>query len=171
MLRPQHRRVSKLQLQSSSRTYTPVRNTRPTRLASLERAKLASSTSTRRHRLRLVARRCTLELLADLLDTRCARSGVNSRSVAEVGVDADEELAVGSLDVLNDDVALGTLLAIAAGAVQLAKGIDLEAVNSDCARAVVLDDFVFGGNCAAAGDGSVPVFLKGKRVWWCVSLK
>lgn len=141
----------------------------PTRLASLERRKLAGRARTSRSRLRLIARGSTLELLADLLDARSARGGVDSRGVAEVGVDADEQLPAGGLDVLHHDVALGALLAVAARAVQLAEVGDLEAVDGHGARAVVLDHLVCGARGAAAGDGCVAVFLEGQGV--CVVVR
>jgi hypothetical protein len=48
-------------------------------------------------------------------------------------------------------VALSALLAVAAGAVQLAEVVDSEVFNRDCSLAVVLDDFVLGG-CGASSD-------------------
>lgn len=66
--------------------------------------------------LGLVAGGGALELLADGLD----RGGAGARDggrVAKVGVDARQDLAVVGLDVLDDDVALDAVLAVAAGAV------------------------------------------------------
>lgn len=60
-------------------------------LARLERgSELARVRSALGNRLRLVARGSALELLADLLDTGCASSAVDSSSVAKVRVDANE---------------------------------------------------------------------------------
>jgi hypothetical protein len=123
-------------------------------LARLERrSELAGVGSTSGGRLRLVARRRTLELLADLLDVGSAGSAVDGGSVAEVGVDADEQLAGGGLDVLDHDVALGALLAVPAGA-----------VDGDSSGAVVLDHLVLGSGSTAAGDGCVTVLLQGEGV-------
>jgi hypothetical protein len=134
-------------------------------LARLERrSELAGVGSTSGGRLRLVARRRTLELLADLLDVGSAGSAVDGGSVAEVGVDADEQLAGGGLDVLDHDVALGALLAVPAGAVELAEVGDLEAVDGDGSGAVVLDHLVLGSGSTAAGDGCVTVLLQGEGV-------
>ena len=116
------------------------------------------------HGLGLVARRGTLELLADFLHAGRAGGAIDGGGVTEVGVDASEELAVGGCDALDHDVAFGALLAVAAGAVELAEGVDCEAVDRDGSGAVVLDDFVLGASCAAAGDGSVAIALEGKSV-------
>lgn len=87
------------------------------RLASLKRAEDTGLASTGGNRLRLVALCGTLELLADLLHAASAGSGIDGRSVTEVGVDANEELTVASLDTLDVDVALCGLLAVTARAV------------------------------------------------------
>jgi hypothetical protein len=104
-------------LSTSFHTSSLTHNTQSSRSASLKRRELASSARPLRHGHRLIARRRALKLLASLLDARRARRAIDRRSVAEAGVDADEQLAVGRLDILDDDVALGTLLAVAAGAV------------------------------------------------------
>lgn len=49
-------------------------------------------------------------------------------------------------------MALGARLAVAAGAVELAEGVDGEAVDGYRAFSVVLDDFVFGACSASTGD-------------------
>ena len=127
---------------------------RPNRsyLASSHRGVLASLGWARRHRTRFVARRRPLELLADILDGASTGCRVDGRRVAKVGVDACEQLAVGGFDAFHDNMALGALLAVAAGAVQLAEVVDGEAVDGDGAFAVVLDDFVFGAGGASADD-------------------
>lgn len=98
--------------------------------------------------LGLVAGGGALVLDARLLDGGGAGAG-DGGDVAVVGVDADQGLAVVGLDVLDDDVALAHGLAVAAGAVQLAKVDDGEAVNGHGAQAVVLDDLVVGSGGAA----------------------
>jgi hypothetical protein len=141
------------------------------RLARLHgRSELAGTARTCRSRLGLVARRSALELLADLLDASSTSSAVNGRSVAEVGVDADEQLSAGGLDVLHHHVALGALLAVAARAVQLAEVGDLEAVDGDGAGAVVLDHLVRGAGGASAGDGRISVLLEGQGICVIVSM-
>ena len=142
----------------------------PTRLARLERRELARSARTGRGRLGLVARGGALELLADLLDAGSASGAVDGGGVAEVGVDADEQLSAGGLDVLHHHVALGALLAVAARAVQLAEVGDLEAVDGDGAGAVVLDHLVCGAGGTAAGDGCVAVLLEGQGICVVVSM-
>ena len=111
----------------------------------------------------------SLELLADGLDGGSAGTGDGGGS-AEVGVDADEQLSAGGLDVLHHHVALGALLAVAARAVQLAEVGDLEAVDGDGAGAVVLDHLVCGAGGAAAGDGCVAVLLEGQGICVVVSM-
>jgi len=113
------------------------------------------------HRLWLVSRRRTLKLLANLLDTRSTGSSINGCGIAKVAVDTREQLAVGSLHTLHDNVALSLCLAVSARAVQLAKCIDGEARNCYCAGSVVLDDFVGCAGCAAAGYLGVAVALEG----------
>lgn len=115
------------------------------------------------NKLGLVAGGGALELAANLLDGGRARAG-NLGNVALVGVDADEQLAVVCLDVLDDDIALAHDLAVAARAVQLAEVDDGEAVNGDGAQAVVLDDLVLGTGGTAASDGGVTVALEGQGV-------
>lgn len=85
--------------------------------------------------------------------------------VAEVGVDAGEKAARAGLDALDDDVALALLVAVAAGAVELAEVGDLEAVDGDGADTVVLDDLVLGALGTTAGDGGVTVTLDRESVW------
>lgn len=134
------------------------------RLASSKGGELASVGGTGGDGLGLVAGGGALELLADLLDVGSAGGGVDGGGVAEVGVDADEELAAGGLDVLDDNVALGALLAVAAGAVELAEVGDLEAVDGDGAGSVVLDDLVLGAGSTTTGDGGVTILLQGKSI-------
>jgi len=56
-------------------------------------------------------------------------------------VDASEDLATGRLDVLNGHGAFAAVaLAVAAGAVELAKVLNGEAIDGDAGGAVVLDD-------------------------------
>lgn len=139
-------------------------------LARLERrSELAGIRSTSRGRLGLVARSGTLELLADLLNTGRAGGAVDGSGVAKVGVDADEELAGGGLDILDHDVTLGALLAVSAGAVELTEVGDLEAVDGDGSGAVVLDHLVLGSGGTAAGDGGITILLQGEGVCTIVS--
>lgn len=141
------------------------------RLARSERgSELAGVGSTGGDGLGLVAGSSTLELLADLLDIGSTGSAVDGGGVAEVGVDADEQLAGGGLDVLDNNVALGALLAVSARAVELAEVGDLEAVDSDGSGSVVLDDLVLGTSGTAAGDGGVTVLLQGESIWMIVSV-
>jgi hypothetical protein len=114
------------------------------------------------NRLGLITGRSTLELLADSLDAGSA-SG-DGRGVTEVGVDADERLAVVGLDVLDDDVALVGLLAVTAAAVQFAKVHDGETVDGDGALAVVLDHLVVCALSSSANDLAVAVTLEGEGV-------
>ena len=72
------------------------------------------------HRLGLAARLRPLELLADRLYRRSARPR-DTRGAAKVGVDAREDLSIVRLDVLDDDGAGDGVLAVAAGAVELAE--------------------------------------------------
>lgn len=96
--------------------------------------------------------RGTLELLADCINARSTCRGVDGGRVAEVGVDACEKLAVGGFYALDDDVALGALLAVTAGTVELTEGVDSEAIDRDGAGAVVLDYFVLCAGGASADD-------------------
>lgn len=73
--------------------------------------------------MRLVARGSALELLADGLDRGGAGAG-DGGSAAEVGVDASKHLAVVGLDVLDDDGAGNRVLAVTAGAVELAEVLE-----------------------------------------------
>ncbi|KAF4254368.1 hypothetical protein CNMCM8812_008062 [Aspergillus fumigatus] len=92
----------------------------------------------------------TLILHTDLLDA--AGTARDSRSIAVVGVDADEGLAAGSLDAADLDGALELLAAVAAGAVQLAEVLHGEVLDDHLAAGVVLDDLVVGVAGAAADD-------------------
>lgn len=55
-------------------------------------------------------------------------------------------------------------LAVAAGAVELAKVLDLEARDGDGSNAVVLDDLVLSALCATARDSAVTVTLEGQSI-------
>jgi hypothetical protein len=68
-------------------------------------------------------------------------------------------------------VALGTLLAVSAGAVELAEVGDLKAVDGDGSSAVVLDDLVLSSSGTAPGDGGVTVLLQGEGIWMIVSMR
>ena len=135
-----------------------------TRLASGERGELAGGGSTSGDGLGLVARGGTLKLLADLLDVGSAGSAVDGSGVTEVGVDTGEKLAAGGLDVLDNNVALGALLAVSAGAVELAKVRNLEAVDGDGTGTVVLDDLVSGAGGTSTDDGGVAILLQGESI-------
>jgi len=104
-----------------------------------------------------------LELLADGLDGSSAGAGDGS-GTAEVGVDTGKDLSVVGLDVLDDDRAGDAVLAVTAGAVELAEVHDGEAVNGDRALSVVLDDLVVSGLGTSALDHGVSVTLEGKRI-------
>lgn len=133
-------------------------------LASLDRRRsvLALIRRTLGDRLRLLTRCRALELLADGLDGRRARAADGS-GVTEVGVDTGEDLAAVGLDAADVDAAGDRVLAVAAGAVELAEVHDgweggvsgfgageererelTEAADGDGSFAVVLDDFAGG---------------------------
>jgi hypothetical protein len=106
-----------------------------------------------------------LELDTKLLDAGGAGVG-NSSNITIVGVDASEDLAAGSLDVLDGDVALGAVaLAVAARAVELAEVLGAEAVDGDGRGGVVLDDLVVGVARAAALDHDGAGALEGEGVF------
>jgi hypothetical protein len=119
--------------------------------------------------LGLVAGGGALELLADGLDRRSAGVGDGGGST-KVGVDTGEQLAVGRLDVLDDDAAGDRVLAVTAGTVKLAKVGDLESIDGDGTLAVagivsvglevmevdlLLDDLVLGSLGSSADDVGV----------------
>lgn len=134
------------------------------RLARLEGGEFARFRRTFGNRLGLIAGCGALEFLAGILDVANACRAVDGGTVTEVGVDAGEELAVGGLDVLDDNMALGLVLAVSAGTVELAEVRDLEAVNGDGSGAVVLDDLVLGANGTTASDGGVTVILQSESI-------
>jgi hypothetical protein len=93
-----------------------------------------------------------------------ARVG-DGAGVAIVCVDAAEDAAVDSDDVVDDDVARPAVaVAVAAAAGELAVVLDVEVGYGDGADAVDLDDLVVGRECAAARDGQVAVLLEGDGV-------
>lgn len=94
----------------------------------------------------------TLEVLANVLDAG-GLDALESGSVTVVGVDTGEELALVGGDVVEDDVALGLGLAVAAATVKLAEVVNSEARDGHGATAVVLEDLVLGAESTAAGDG------------------
>ena len=61
-------------------------------------------------------------------------------------------------------MALGALLAVSAGAVELAEVGNLEAVDGDGSGTVVLDDLVLGAGGTSTGDGGVTVLLQGESI-------
>lgn len=134
------------------------------------RSELAGVGSTSGDGLGLVTGSGTLKLLANLLDGGSASSAVDGSSIAEVGVDANEKLAVGGLDVLDDNVALGALLAVSARAVELTEVGDLEAIDGDGSGSVVLDDLVLSASGTSTRDGGVTIFLQGKSICSNVSM-
>jgi hypothetical protein len=106
-----------------------------------------------------------LELDTKLLDAGCASVG-DGRDITVVGVDASEDLAAGSLDVLDGDVALGAVaLAVAAGAVELAEVLGAEAVDGDGRGGIVLDDLVVGVARATTLDHDGAGALEGEGVF------
>lgn len=132
-------------------------------LASLNGRVLASAAGAGAELLGLLAGDGTLELGADLLDG----GGAGARDgglVALVGVDASQELAVVSLDVLDNNIAGAHLLAVTASAVKLAEVDGSEAVDGDGTETVVLDDLVLGAGSTATADKSVAVTLDGEGI-------
>tara|TARA_R110002003_G_scaffold23_3_gene1110 strand:+ start:8084 stop:8269 length:186 start_codon:yes stop_codon:yes gene_type:complete len=61
-------------------------------------------------------------------------------------------------------VALSGLLAVAAGAVELAESIDGEAVDGDSTCRIMLDDLILGTSGTSTRDGCVAVALERERV-------
>lgn len=99
----------------------------------------------------------SLELLANLLDARAARSGDVS-SVTIVGVDANKVANVLSLDVGDDNVAGPAIVgAVATATVQLAGIDDGEVLDGHGSAAVVLDDLVLGLLGATTLDENVAI--------------
>lgn len=106
---------------------------------------LAVSSGGHLRRLRASILNDSLELLADLLDGRAARSR-DGGHITEVGVDANQ---VGSnavrLNILDNDVTWATVVAaVTARAEKLADLHDGVVLDGDGSTAVVLDDLVFG---------------------------
>jgi hypothetical protein len=152
------------------------------RLASLDGGSsvLAVVGGTLRNGLGLVARSSSLELLADSLDAGSASTSDGSSStsrklalpqiqhefwhIPEVGVDTRKNLAVVGLDVLDDNAAGHRVLAVSAGAVELAEVGNLEAIDGDGALAVVLDDLVGSSLSTSTADGGVTVTLQGESI-------
>lgn len=116
-----------------------------------------------------MARGSTLELGADGLNIGCAGARDGGR-VTKVAVDARKKLARLSNNVLHDDVALGLLLAVSTGAVELAEIDDSEAVDCDGSCAVVLDDLVFCAGGATAGDSRIAVTFDRESVCVIVNM-
>ena len=83
----------------------------------------------------------TLEALADDLDAGGDGVG-DGGGVAEVLVDAGEQVTRGGGDAVDGHVALVHGVAVAAGAVQLAEVLDGEVGDGDSAGTVVLDDLL-----------------------------
>lgn len=135
------------------------------------RGELAGVGGTSGGRFGLVAGCGALKLLANLLDIGGAGCAVNGGSVAKVGVDTDKELSAGGLHILDNDVTLGALLAVSARAVELAKVGDLEAVDGDGTRTVVLDDLVFGTSGTSTSDGGIAILLQSESIWLIVSMR
>jgi hypothetical protein len=113
---------------------------------------------------RFLARVVALVLDADVLyagDAGVADDG----SIAIVRVDADQSLALASLDAIDGDVALVHGLAVSATAVQLAEVVDEEVLDADGSSTVVLDDFVVGALGATTDDvGCARLLLDGDGV-------
>lgn len=125
---------------------------------------LASVAGARAKLLGLLAVVVALELGADLLGGGGAGVG-NGGGVAEVGVDAGEDLAAAGLDVLDGDGALAAVtLAVAAAAVQLAEVLHAEAVDGHGRGPVILDNLVLGVARAAALDHGSARALEGEGV-------
>jgi hypothetical protein len=112
-----------------------------TRLARLEGRVAAGIARTRTNLLGLLARNSTLILNTDLLNGRSASAG-DSRLVTLVGVDASQNLAVESLDVLDNNIAGAYLLAVTARSVKLTEVNVGKAINGNSAETVVLDYLV-----------------------------
>jgi hypothetical protein len=85
--------------------------------------------------------------------------------IAIVCVDAAEDTAVDSDDIVDDNVARPAVaVAVAAAAGELAVVLDVEVGDGDGADAVDLDDLVVGSEGAAARDGQVAVLGEGDGV-------
>ena len=108
--------------------------------------------------LRFLSRAVALELLADVFDGRGTCIS-NSRGVTKVRVDARNNLAVGGLDILNNDVPSTLRFAVTTATVEFAKVVDGETIDGDCANAVVLNDLVFCVRSSAANDQGISVTL------------
>ena len=109
--------------------------------------------------LRFLSRAVALELLAYVFDGRgtCVS---NSRGVAKVGVDASDNLAIGGLDILNNDVPSALRFAVTTTTVEFAKVVDGETIDGDCANTVVLNHLVFCVCSSAANDDGISVTLQ-----------
>lgn len=110
----------------------------------------------------------TLVLNTDLLNA--ASTAINGGRVAEVRVNADQGLAVAGLDTADLHGTLELLLAVAAGAVQLAEVLDSEVLDDGRAAAVVLDDLVIGALGTTANDlvDAGAGTLEGEGVYTCL---
>lgn len=108
----------------------------------------------------------TLVLGADSLGVGNAGVALDGGGVAHVAVDSDEGAgSADSGDALDGDVALVHLVAVSAGAVQLAEVVHGEAGDAHSAAAVVLDDLVLGTLGTTAGDSEGAVTsLEGEGV-------
>lgn len=112
----------------------------------------------------LVAVAVALEQVADRVDV-LERATLDRHLVAEVAVDAGDDLC--ALDGEVDEVggARALLLAVAAGAVQLADVLSGEVADGDGADAVVLNDLVVSIGGAASGNSSVAIALEREGVF------
>jgi hypothetical protein len=116
--------------------------------------------------LGLVTSVVALVLNADLLNVSGAGAGVDGSGIAVVGVDADQGASAVGDDTLELDVALKHLVAVSAGAVELAEVGDGEVGDVDGSAAVVLEDFVLGTLGSAADDlGGAGFLVEGEGVW------
>lgn len=109
----------------------------------------------------------TLVLGADSLGVGNTGVALDGGSVAHVAVDSDEGAgSADSSDALDGDVTLVHLVAVSAGAVQLAEVVHSEAGDADGAAAVVLDNLVLGALRTTTDDGEGTVAsLEGEGVY------
>lgn len=67
----------------------------------------------------------------------------NLRSVSVVGVDSSKQTSVLGVNVVHDNSSCFTITAaVSTGAVEFAKGVDIEVLDAESAEAIVLEDLV-----------------------------
>jgi len=104
--------------------------------------------------------------LATRITTTTGRTYSDGGSVAIVAVDTSKGLAAHSSDARDGHGTLGHRVAIAAGAVELAKVVDGEVFDTDFAAGVVLDDLVVSTLGTTANDAvGTAAFLEGECIY------